>query len=76
MKSIYSNDYKKLIEWLISKRILLGITQAQLAQTLGKHQSFVSKYENAERRLDVIEFIDICSVVNADPNEIITILKK
>ena len=51
MKSIYSADYKKLIEWLVSKRLLAGITQAQLAENLNKPQSFVSKYENAERRL-------------------------
>jgi transcriptional regulator with XRE-family HTH domain len=51
MKSIYSADYKKLIEWLVSKRLLAGITQAQLAENLNKLQSFVSKYENAERRL-------------------------
>ncbi len=76
MKSIYSNDYKILIEWLVSKRLLAGITQAQLAQTLQRPQSFVSKYENAERRLDLIEFIDICSILKADPNEIISRLNK
>jgi len=75
MKSIYSDDYRKLIKWLVSKRLLAGMTQAQLAESLKRPQSFVSKYENGERRLDVIEFINICSIIDADPNEIITILR-
>ena len=41
------------------RRIKLKITQAQLAQVLGKPQSFVSKIESGERRLDIIEFVHI-----------------
>lgn len=76
MRSIYSTEYKKAIKWLISKRHLAGLTQAELAQGLHKPQSFISKYENGERRLDIVEFINICSVINADPREIITLLSK
>ncbi|PPS27831.1 hypothetical protein BVY11_19405 [Pseudomonas amygdali pv. morsprunorum] len=35
-------------------------------QTLGRPQSFVSKTENAERRLDVIEFMDVCRGIGTD----------
>jgi len=35
------------------------MTQTQLAKRLGKPQSFVAKYEGGERRLDVIEFVDV-----------------
>ena len=75
MKTIYLTSYKKLTNWLVSKRLLAGLTQAELAKRLNKPQSFISKYENAERRLDIIEFLDICSIIDADPNEIISILK-
>jgi len=37
-----------------------GLTQAKLAGLLGKPQSFVSKYESGERRLDVLELREIC----------------
>jgi len=42
-----------------------------LAKKLKKPQSFVSKYERGERRLDVIEFLDIVKNLGADPHEII-----
>ncbi|MEM8556718.1 MAG: helix-turn-helix transcriptional regulator [Bacteroidota bacterium] len=44
-----------------------GLTQTDLAQRLGRPQSFVSKYERAERRLDVIEFLQITEALEADP---------
>ena len=44
-----------------------GLTQAQVAKRLGKPQSFVAKYEGGERRLSVIEFIDVIRALGADP---------
>jgi transcriptional regulator with XRE-family HTH domain len=67
MKSIYRVEYKRIIDWLVSKRLLEGITQEQLAEKLNQPQSFVSKYENCERRLDIIEFVEICRALNAKP---------
>lgn len=40
-----------------------GLTQAEIAQRLGQPQSFVSKYESGERRLDVLELREVCAVV-------------
>tara|TARA_R110002110_G_scaffold98919_4_gene253020 strand:- start:3578 stop:3745 length:168 start_codon:yes stop_codon:yes gene_type:complete len=39
------------------------MTQEELAKRLGKHQSYVSKFETGERRLDVIEFIEVAKKV-------------
>ena len=44
-----------------------GLTQAQVAKRLGKPQSFVAKYEGGERRLSVIEFVDVVRALGADP---------
>lgn len=54
-KSIYSAEYQQLCRLLREIRQEAGLTQVQVAERLGVPQSFVSKYESGERRLDVIE---------------------
>lgn len=76
MKTIHSELNKYLLDWLTSKRLLAGLTQQQLSMQLGRPQSFVSKYENGERRLDFIEVLDICELIQADPHELITLANK
>jgi transcriptional regulator with XRE-family HTH domain len=44
-----------------------GISQRELAALLGKPQSFVSAYENGQRRVDLLEFLAIVDMVKADP---------
>ncbi len=70
-KSIYTNKYEKLCHLLVETRQNNGLTQKQLAEKLTKPQSFVSKCENGERRLDIIEFIEICDVLKIKPIKII-----
>lgn len=74
MKSTYSETYRSLIDRLVSARKAKGITQANLAQKLGRPQSFVSKIEIGERRLDVVEFIEIAHLIGEDPRDIIDAL--
>ncbi|PEH70877.1 transcriptional regulator [Edwardsiella tarda] len=71
MSSIYSYEYQSIIKTLKARRIELKITQAQLAQVLGKPQSFVSKIESGERRLDIIEFVHIARQLSLNPNEVL-----
>ncbi|MFK0249715.1 helix-turn-helix domain-containing protein [Amycolatopsis azurea] len=54
-KSIYSAEYQRLCTLLRESRLEAGLTQAQVAERLQVPQSFVSKYEAGERRLDVVE---------------------
>ncbi len=54
-KSIYSKDYKDIIERLKTARIDAGFAQQEVAHKMGKPQSYVSKIESGERRLDVAE---------------------
>jgi transcriptional regulator with XRE-family HTH domain len=56
---------------MIAARKDANLTQATLAKTLEKPQSFVAKYENGERRLDVVEFLLITRAIGVDPGEII-----
>ena len=71
MKSVYSEKYQKLLTLLIEARLVSGITQQQLADELGRPQSFVSKFERGERRIDVVEFLEITKLIKADPHEIL-----
>lgn len=58
--SNYSNRRNRLLRLLKSIRTEAGLRQVDLAEKLGQPQSFVSKYEAGERRLDVLELEEIC----------------
>ncbi len=60
MKTIHDDAYQILIDCLREARQAASITQVDIARELGTDQSYVSKYERAERRLDVIEVRAIC----------------
>lgn len=47
-----------------------GITQAELGERIGQRQTFVSKFELGERRLDVAEFVVVAKAIGADPHTI------
>lgn len=59
-KSIFSDQYRTFRELLRDLRIRKGVTQTQLSTALDMAQSFVSKYEMGERRLDFVEVARIC----------------
>ena len=61
-KDPYSLCQTKLQELLRIMRSDAGLRQADLAQRLGVPQSFVSKYESGERRLDIVEIRQVCQV--------------
>jgi transcriptional regulator with XRE-family HTH domain len=52
---------------LIKARKDAGVTQEQLAKRLNRPQSFVSKCENGERRLDVIELLQFLQSIGVEP---------
>jgi len=68
MKSVRTDAYQAVLEVVIAARARAGVTQQQLADLLDKPQSFVSKYENGERRLDVAEFLAILQALDCDPH--------
>ncbi len=62
-KSIFTAEQKCLQEALPQLRIGAGLRQNEVAERLNKPQSFVSKYESGERRLDLIELRQVCEAV-------------
>lgn len=69
MKSIYEPRYSQLIERLIIARTSSNKTQSQLAEMLGKHQSFVAKVENLDRRIDMVELVDWLDMLAIQPSQ-------
>ncbi|MFA5592559.1 MAG: helix-turn-helix transcriptional regulator [Micavibrio sp.] len=61
-KSIHRREYKELLAALAAARKEAGLTQAELAKRLKKPQSYISKIENGERRLDVMELMEIARI--------------
>jgi transcriptional regulator with XRE-family HTH domain len=66
-KSIYTQQHQRLCELLIEARKAAGLTQVEVADRLGKPQSFVAKYEGGERRLDVVEFLAVARALGTEP---------
>jgi transcriptional regulator with XRE-family HTH domain len=67
-KSIYSEEYKYFLRKLIKARKEIGLTQKQVAVKIKKPQSFVSKFETGERRLDVIELKELAKIYKKPVN--------
>lgn len=65
--SIFTQRHQEFIAFIASVRKAAEITQVELAERLGKPQSFVSKVERGERRLDVIEFCQVAEALGQDP---------
>lgn len=61
--SIYSEPHRRLTALLRDLRVEAGLRQVDVADRLTKPQSFVSKYEAGERRLDLIELREVCAVL-------------
>lgn len=64
--SVHDPKYRIFCRLIVDYRQRQGITQTQLSEKLQRPQSFVSKYENGERRIDLIEFIEIADALGID----------
>ncbi|MND45339.1 helix-turn-helix protein [compost metagenome] len=69
--SIFTQRHQEFIAFIASVRKAADVTQAELAERLGKPQSFVSKVERGERRLDVIEFCQVAEALGKDPAKLL-----
>lgn len=64
--------YRSLIQTLKAARKKAGLSQIELAERLGTRQQFVSKFESGERRLDVVELVDIAHALGIDVATLMT----
>ena len=75
-KSIHSAEGVAFRTWLRQQRIDSGLTLRQAGELLGIPHSTVAKIENGERRIDVVEYVHYCKVLNISPEAGLQIISK
>jgi len=71
-KSIYSEAYSTFLGQLRETRVAQRVTQEELASRLGTTQSFISKCERGERRIDLVEVRLFCEALEVDFIDFVT----
>ena len=71
VRSLSNAAYQSFISGLVGARKAASLSQVQLASRLNLPQSYISKVERLERRLDVMEFCDIARALGLDPGELL-----
>lgn len=64
--SIYTSEYQRFLKRLREARLDCGLTQLEVAKLLKQYQSYVSKCESGERRVDAVELVKYAKVYKKD----------
>ena len=67
LKTVLRPEYDVVLKLLADSRREAKVSQRELARRLGKTQSYVSKIESGQQRLDVLEFLDFARAINVEP---------
>jgi len=70
-KGFQDERYRRLIQQLVDRRLVLGLSQRALADRLKARQQFVSRYETGERRLDAVELVDVAAALELDAADLL-----
>lgn len=74
-KTLGTARHKALIALLVEAREKVGMTQTDLATRLGEYQSFVARLESGQRRVDVVELIELAEILDFDPKVMVETLQ-
>lgn len=74
--SPYSPQYEKLRAWLKKQRDESGLSLREASHAMGRHHSVLGKMEQDRRKIEILEFVNYCLVLGADPHEGLEILIK
>jgi len=66
-KTIYSQEHKRLVELLKKARQDAGLDQIEAAKRLGRTQSYISKIEAGQRRIDLVQLKEFAKIYKKDP---------
>jgi transcriptional regulator with XRE-family HTH domain len=62
-------------DFLVEQRRKFGLTQTEVARRLGRHQSFVATVEAGQRRIDVVELLDLAEAIGFEPRLLLKRMK-
>ncbi len=65
-RAIYTSDHMKIVELLKKARIEAGLGQVEVAEKLGRTQSYLSKIESGQRRFDVLQLKEFAKMYKKD----------
>ena len=71
---VTSPTYEAAIRAMVKARTNRGVSQAELADRLGKSRSFVTKIEHRERRIDIVEFVAVARALGYSPAEMMALI--
>lgn len=74
-KSVYTKKYRRLIDLLKQARVNADLSQSDVASIFRRPQSFISKCESGERRIDVIELLELCRIYRISSESILKSLE-
>jgi ribosome-binding protein aMBF1 (putative translation factor) len=69
--TLQSPRHEALRVLIVESRERAGLTQADVAKRLKRYQSFVARVESGQRRIDVVEFLDLAEAIGFDPRDAI-----
>jgi transcriptional regulator with XRE-family HTH domain len=71
LRSLHAPDYRLFIDLLVARRIASGLTQRDVAKALRKAPSYIGRIETCERRLDIVELVDLCEAICISPRSVL-----
>lgn len=71
MKTLRSRRHRALCAALVQARKAAGLSQQELASRLKTSQTVIARIETGERRVDVVEFIDLARALRTDPHRVL-----
>lgn len=74
LDSVNSAENQALTRWFRAQRMAQKVTMRQLGERLCVPHSYISKIENCQRRLDIVEFKRYCKALKVDPHEAMRIV--
>ena len=75
-RTIGTPRHEALRAYLVRAREKAGLRQVDVAQRLGRHQPFLTFIENGQRRIDVVEFLELADAIGFDPHAALRIIRR
>lgn len=75
-KTLHSKRQEVLVAAIAEQRRAKGLSQAQVAKALGRHQPFIANIESGERRVDLLELLALADIIDLDVHALVDRLRQ